>query len=478
MRSFLVLIVLIIVLFTFSSFAQSRRVAPGVPAAADSSTENSANEIPVKQMFDEANAYAKTKFAEFERNKTPYNENLRVQTVREQKQLAAKYAALSTTRQNLSSEDFYYVGLLHWIAENLDGAAENFRKYIAQENALPEKIQTSRSIIAVIAAKQKRFDEAERLLLEYLKTDPTKLTERARMESELAKNYRAEKNYAKAAPHAVEALRATKALFQDSTSRAKGLDELLDAGMNVFEIYRDGGKQAEADAALEDLRATAAFVESPSFYYYAVDNQIKYLIETGRKPLALRYFQNALTQTTKDFVQKPPQSYILQRLKKREKHYKLLGETAPALADIDKWFPGQSQTLEALRGKVVLLDFWATWCAPCIEAFPHLSEWYQDYAKDGFTILGVTRYYGEAQGFKVDEATEIEFLQRFKQKHNISYDFVVAKGQANQIYYDAMAIPTAVLIDRKGVIRYIESGTSSTRIEEMRAMLLKLLAEK
>jgi tetratricopeptide (TPR) repeat protein len=261
--------------------------------------------------------------------------------VREQKQLAAKYAAMASARTNLTTEDFYYVGLLHWIAENLDGAAENFNKVIAAEVFPVEKKQTARSIVAVVAAKQKRFDEAEKLLVEYLKTDPTKLTERARMATELAKNYRAEKNLDKAAAHAVEAFRATKALFQDAASRAKGLDELLDVGMTVFEIYRDADRRKEADAALEDLRKSAIFVESPSFYYYAVDNQIKYQIETGRKPQAMQYYQDSMTQLAKDFAQKPVQNYLLDKLKRREKHYKLLGEPAPELAADSRGFPAR-----------------------------------------------------------------------------------------------------------------------------------------
>jgi thiol-disulfide isomerase/thioredoxin len=165
-------------------------------------------------------------------------------------------------------------------------------------------------------------------------------------------------------------------------------------------------------------------------------------------------------------------------LKKREKHYKILLEPAPELLSVDAWFPGESRNLQALRGKVVLLDFWATWCTPCFEAFPALSEWHQDLGPEGLVVLGITRYYGQAEGFKVDNPNEIDFLKRFKAKQRLGYDFVVLNDQQTQMAYGATALPTTVLIDRKGKIRYIEAGTSTSRIEDLRQMILKVLAEK
>jgi len=472
------ILLLFLLMFSLNASPQSRRVAPGQVSKAVDPSVAAIPDKPLKEMFDEANSYAKVKAAEFEQKKVVYSDSLFKQIRREQKQLAAKYAGVAGQRQNLSGEDLYYLGMLHWVAENLDGAAANLRKFLVSENPAPDKVQTARSVIVIIGAKQKNFADAESLLAEYIKASPIKLSERARMEAELAKAYLAAKDYDNAAPHADSAFAAMRTIFADPATRPRVADELLDDGMLRFESYRDSRHQKKADDSLEDMRTAAAEIASPTLYYYALDNLIKYMIETNRKPLAMETYALSIDRTTKDFVSKDMQADIIQRLKKREKHYKMLGEPAPEFQKVDQWFPGQESTLAEMRGKVIFLDFWATWCAPCLEAFPSIKEWQQDFGRDGLIVLGITRYYGTAEGFPVDNPNEIEYFKRFKKTYGLPYDFVVTKDQTTQRDFGATSLPTAVLIDRNGIVRFVESGTSPTRLEEIRENIVKLLAEK
>jgi hypothetical protein len=121
----------------------------------------SETELTVKQMFEEANGYIKVKGTEYDAKKVAFSERLFKQAQLEQRQLAAKYAALAAQSKDLAGDDLYYLGMLHWIAENLDGTVENLRKFIAFEGVAPDRRQTARSIVVVVLAKQKKLSAVE-----------------------------------------------------------------------------------------------------------------------------------------------------------------------------------------------------------------------------------------------------------------------------------------------------------------------------
>ena len=469
-------LILLTLMFSCAVYGQSRRVGPGTTAASISS-DPTANRS-VKDMFDEANAYNRNKFAEFEQKKVAVSEALIQQTYRERKQLAAKYAAMVGKRTDLATDDIYYLGMLQWIADNSEAAKAAFVNYLSKDGLPPEKSQDARAIVAVLYARGREFDAADQTLVEYLKGSPVRLSQKAQIEKEISKALVETGDYAKAASHADGAYSAYKTIAADPVSRDKTIDEVIESGFFLFKIYRELKDQQKADWALEDMRKAGIDLQAGSLWFYAVDSQIKYQIETGRKPQALTNYKIALNEADKIFASKTTQSQVLEKLKAREKQYKVLGDAAPELTEVAPFQPNQNQTLADLRGKVVLLDFWAMWCGPCIDAFPPMQEWKSDFGPQGFVILGVTRYYGVAAGMPADHDSELKYVKDFAASHGVSYDLLMARDETNHLAYGATGIPTVALIDRKGVVRYLESGSSPYRLDELREVIAKLLAEK
>ncbi len=454
--------------------AQSGRIQPDVPPPPPANVMIVAS-VSAEQMFVEARDYFKNKVAEFQAKKIPYNEKLDRQTKQEQRDLAIRYAATLTARKELSNDEIFFLGRLHWLAESDDNAFDVFSRYLAATGIDDAKAQFARSVLTVVDARKSRFDDAMRRRTEYLNQNPVDPFDRYEIESELAKAFRAAGNFERAAVYGADAFRVARVLFAKQTSRNRGINDIYDAGIKSFEIYRAAKRFDDAERILEELRKAASFLESPSLYYSAVHERIRLMIETGRKTQALGYYRESLTRAPKEFMVKASQDDVVRRLQRREKHYKLLGEAAPELPDIAEWF-GRPVKLAELRGKVIVLDFWATWCGPCISAFPSINEWNKKYSGDGLVILGVTGFTGSVEGDQATETEELGFLRRFKKEYELEYDFVIGRNFDNQKIYGADSIPTTIIIDRKGIVRYAEAGAG--REPEIEREIVRLLAEK
>jgi len=125
---------------------------------------------------------------------------------------------------------------------------------------------------------------------------------------------------------------------------------------------------------------------------------------------------------------------------------------------------GESKSLSDWAGQVLLIDFWATWCAPCREEIPWLKELQQNYEDDGFTLVAIS-----------DENAEI--VRKFVEERGITYVNLVDPGEATQSY-GVVSLPTAFLVDREGNIAEEFRGVKPQKILEARLReLLGLPAE-
>ncbi len=166
----------------------------------------------------------------------------------------------------------------------------------------------------------------------------------------------------------------------------------------------------------------------------------------------------------------------------------LIGTQAPPIQA--KYFVGTDPvTMEDLQGKVVLLDFWAVWCGPCIATFPHLIEWHEKFADKGLVILGSTNFYnykwdeegGKAVSSKdepVAPKDELVMLEKFRESYKLHHGFFVnPKGSTYAASFAVSGIPQAVLLDKQGKIQLIRVGSGEANAKAIEAKIEELLAQ-
>jgi cytochrome c biogenesis protein CcmG, thiol:disulfide interchange protein DsbE len=141
------------------------------------------------------------------------------------------------------------------------------------------------------------------------------------------------------------------------------------------------------------------------------------------------------------------------------------GAAAPGLVAPRLEEPGQALTFASLRGSVVYVDFWASWCVPCRLSMPALDALYKRNRARGFAVVGVNKDVSAAQAKR--------FLAKIPVTFPLVSDFEDAAARA----FDVKAMPSGYLVDRKGIVRKVHRGFTDETAAALEREIDALLKE-
>ncbi len=229
--------------------------------------------------------------------------------------------------------------------------------------------------------------------------------------------------------------------------------ELALAALVVVIAQADRGEYEKSLAMLHEffqqnpLEKNPAKRLDPGTVIAVGEAYLQRLLRGGRYEIA--------AQAAQMVIDRRPEPEIRDHFTSRLNRLKRIGKTAPEIEGKD--VEGKTIRLSDMKGKVVLVDFWATWCPPCLEAFPELKALHAKYQKDGFEILGVNLDAHRDDVDGLEKATPV--VRQFLLNYRASWPSVLVgepqKGDPADAY-GVDEIPAGFLIDREGKIIHLE----------------------
>jgi peroxiredoxin len=211
-----------------------------------------------------------------------------------------------------------------------------------------------------------------------------------------------------------------------------------------------GGKSGEAVELFTSQLRFARFQSGGSLIEFG--RRLAVQLQLARDFAAARHVYEEIA--SKFFLNADVRSLCENRIKKMD----MVDQPAPAVEGSD--ITGGTVNLASLEGKVVLIDFWATNCPPCLEEMPNLKQIYADYHDDGFEIIGVS----------LDEDPSI--VEQFTARAEITWPMIVERGTVESLRasYFVPTIPSLFIVDQNGKLHQFD-----VRGKDLRNVIQKLL---
>jgi thiol-disulfide isomerase/thioredoxin len=241
---------------------------------------------------------------------------------------------------------------------------------------------------------------------------------------------------------------------------------------------RHAGKLKEAtielEKALAEARATPYEIEFQARIQLVMQlADIYQSLDEIQKARVMLAEESAFAEKISQIMQAtgtPPQKRAAKsgylQVRDRATQMALIGQKAPEIS-VKNWIIQGPATLSDLRGRVVLLEFWATWCKPCQEMFPKLEKLYEDEARRGLEIIALTRHYLAYRGTAESMAEELQLMRGMVTAKGVNFHVGVAEDERLQGIYGANGLPTVALIDRRGAVRYAGPGGDDSTFNEI-----------